>query len=438
MASRDPSGGPASSGPVSGAHQPVPPGHSPASAPLRGPVRSGERALAPDLARGLMLLLIVLANSVWYLWAADSSELVAHPVDGSPADRIVQGVLITVVDGRTYPMFAFLFGYGMVQLWLRQRAAGVAEKDVRALLRRRNLWLMAFGLVHAALLWFGDVLGAYGFVGLLFGWLFLRRADRTLLVWAAALTGLLAAVTALALLGGFVAPQTPPSSGDDPVELLVPSSALNGVEDYPTSVLLRIAPWFFLVVGQGLLTLTIPIAVLLAFWAARRRVLEEPGEHLRLLRATALVGIPLGWLGGLPHALYHLGFLDLPPLMGDALVSVASATGLATGLGYVALFGLLAHRLSRRSTAGPVVTALAATGRRSLSCYLAQSLLCAPVLAAWGLGLGAHLHSATMALYATGVWLVTVLLAFLQERAGRRGPAEVLLRRLAYRRPLHG
>jgi uncharacterized protein len=83
-----------------------------------------------------------------------------------------------------------------------------------------------------------------------------------------------------------------------------------------------------------------------------------------------------------------------------------------------------------------VVTALAAVGKRSLSCYLAQSVLFAPVLAAWGLGLGAHLHSATMALYATGVWLATVVLAYLLERAGQRGPAEVLLRRLAYRRPV--
>ena len=36
----------------------------------RGPVRPGERALAPDLARGFMLLLIVLSNTGFHLWAA--------------------------------------------------------------------------------------------------------------------------------------------------------------------------------------------------------------------------------------------------------------------------------------------------------------------------------------------------------------------------------
>jgi uncharacterized protein len=38
-----------------------------------------------------------------------------------------------------------------------------------------------------------------------------------------------------------------------------------------------------------------------------------------------------------------------------------------------------------------------------------------------------------MAAFAVGVWLVTVVGAFAMDRAGWRGPAEVLLRRLTYR-----
>jgi uncharacterized protein len=75
---------------------------------------------------------------------------------------------------------------------------------------------------------------------------------------------------------------------------------------------------------------------------------------------------------------------------------------------------------------------VSAVGKRSLSCYLAHSLLFAPVLAAWGLGLGEHLSSWTMALFAVGVWLLTVAGAYALERAGRRGPAEAVLRRLMY------
>ncbi len=114
---------------------------------------------------------------------------------------------------------------------------------------------------------------------------------------------------------------------------------------------------------------------------------------------------------------------------------LADATGLAGGLGYVAVFGLFAHRMSARNRRHRAVAAVSAVGKRSLSSYLIHSAIFAPLLAAWGLGLGAHLGSATMALFAIGVWLVTVILADVLERQGRRGPAEWLLRRLMYGRP---
>jgi uncharacterized protein len=42
-----------------------------------------------------------------------------------------------------------------------------------------------------------------------------------------------------------------------------------------------------------------------------------------------------------------------------------------------------------------------------------------------------------MAAFAVGVWLATVVGADAMERAGRRGPAEVLLRRLTYGTAAH-
>ncbi|HZA73876.1 MAG TPA: hypothetical protein VE476_13340 [Propionibacteriaceae bacterium] len=37
-----------------------------------------------------------------------------------------------------------------------------------------------------------------------------------------------------------------------------------------------------------------------------------------------------------------------------------------------------------------------------------------------------------MALFAVGVWLLTMIIAYASDRAGVRGPAVVLLRRLVY------
>jgi uncharacterized protein len=120
---------------------------------------------------------------------------------------------------------------------------------------------------------------------------------------------------------------------------------------------------------------------------------------------------------------------------GGALTALRDITGNAAGLGYVAAVALFVHWWSRRPArrGATAVVAVSAVGKRSLSCYLTHSLIFSPLLAAWGLGLGEHFTSATMALFAAGVWLTTVAGAYALERANRRGPAEVVLRRLTYR-----
>lgn len=137
------------------------------------------------------------------------------------------------------------------------------------------------------------------------------------------------------------------------------------------------------VVLQGPVMLVVPTSILIGMWASRRRILERPSDHRRLLTVTAL-------------------------------------------------FGLRGERVSARGI-GPVSGAVSAVGKRSMSSYLAQSVLCAPILAAWGLGLGGVMSSSSMALYAIGVWMITLAAAVWLERRGKQGPAEYLIRRLTYR-----
>lgn len=412
----------------------------------RGPVQAAERSPAPDLARGLMLLLIAVANTPYYLWGSETGVASSHPVDGTVVDRVAASLVIVLVDLRTYPMFAFLFGYGMMQLYNRQRAAGTTHEQARRLLQRRNGLLLAFGLVHAALLWMGDVLGAYGLAGLLVVWLFFEARDRTLIVWTSVLGGLLTVGTLLAVVGSAFLATLP---ADDPaarelVKSFGPDTGAMSEPSYVASVVERLVFWVLGTVGQGVLMLVVPMMLLLAFWAGRRRILEHPGDHLPLLRRVAVVGLAVGWLGPLPAALDHLGVLPVPEHAAWVFLPVQIVTGFFGGLGYVALFGLVGHRVALRRTGAPsrdlfatdgwFAGAIQAVGKRSLTSYLLQSVLCAPVLAAWGLGLGQHLGSFTMLLYAVAVWGVTVLFAVWLERTGRRGPAEVALRRLVYGR----
>src|SRR5215210_45230 len=119
-----------------------------ARAPAVGATAVTARSLAPDLARGAMLLLIALANSHVYLHGHEIGVR-AYPVPESAADRVVILLQMTLVDGRAFPMFAALFGYGIVQLMRRQTAGGLDALGARRLVRRRGWWMILIGFLHA-------------------------------------------------------------------------------------------------------------------------------------------------------------------------------------------------------------------------------------------------------------------------------------------------
>ena len=175
-----------------------------------------------------------------------------------------------------------------------------------------------------------------------------------------------------------------------------------------------------------------PFAV--GLWVGRRRILEQPQRHRTLLRVTAVGGIGAAVLGAQPVSLMLAGVRTPDPSNLDLLGPLHDATGVLGGFGYAALLALIAVRLQTRP--GRVVDALAAVGQRSMTCYLAQSVVWAVAFTPFLLDLSDNLTVSTTALLACLTWLVTVALADWMRRTGRRGPFEVLIRRVSYRQSL--
>ncbi|MCW0212332.1 MAG: DUF418 domain-containing protein [Pseudonocardia sp.] len=199
----------------------------------------------------------------------------------------------------------------------------------------------------------------------------------------------------------------------------------SGVRDPLTALVNRAIEWGL--VGVLSQTLSVFGAVAFGAWVARYRVLDEPRRHRRLLARVAVGGLTVAVLGGLPLALAAAGAWSVSPAVGALVHGLHSLSGTAGGLGYAALFGLLAIRAT--GTGGP----LAAAGRWSLSCYLAQSVVFVVLLPAWTLDLGARLAVWQVSALAVATWAATVGLAAAAERRGLgRGPAERVLRRLTY------
>ena len=379
------------------------------TARVQPPAVPRARALAPDLARGAMLALIALAHSQ----VLAGRTLGPTAAVGPGLDTAVQALLTLLVDSRGYPMFAALFGYGMVQILRRQEPAGGWD-HARRVLRRRGGWLVVFGFGHALLLFTGDILASYGCLAVLLVGA-LRWRDARLLVGA----GIAGAAGALAYAA--VLASSPPA-GDASAVLTDPLvSAAFRVATFPVLTPLNA------VMAAG--------PVLVGIWAARRQLLDDPARHHALLGRVAASGIAIAIVGALPHALVTTGAWH--PGAGALLAAGAlhTASGYAGGLGYAALIGLLAARLDQGTGArrGPVVTALAACGQRSMSCYLAQSLAWFLLFEPYLADLGGELGVAAAATVGLGVWLVTVLAADVLGRLGLPGPAEALLHRLTYR-----
>jgi uncharacterized protein len=384
----------------------VPPTGTPTATP------STERKLAPDLARGAMLLLIAMAYAGVYAGVDFGT-----PTEGeSRLDGVSRFLTVVFLDNRAFSMFAILYGYGMGWLVARQLRAGTGEPEARRLMRRRSLWLLLFGSVHALLVFPGEILASYGLAGLLLGWL-LFRSDGAVARAAAVITPLYVLTVTVAMIGF----ATAADDGED-----------WGVAGYTTA-----GDWFarlfaipttplFITVAYPLLLL-----VVLGFWAGRRAWLDDPRRHRVQLMRIAVVGIAVSVLGALPAALATVGVVRLEAVANGGLLALQVLTGVLGGAGYAALFALLSIRLDDRR--GPITRAVAAVGQRSLTFYLFNSVLVAAVLHPELGGIGTRVGSFGALCTAFAVWVLAVVVAAWMERAGRRGPADALLRRLVYR-----
>jgi len=82
---------------------------------------------------------------------------------GGPAGAVWL-VTYALADGKFIAIFAMLFGAGIVMQAARRDAAGLS---VRAPHYRRTAALLLIGLLHAYLLWYGDMLVTFALCGAL-------------------------------------------------------------------------------------------------------------------------------------------------------------------------------------------------------------------------------------------------------------------------------
>src|SRR6266480_4402579 len=148
------------------------------------PISLPERIEILDVLRGLAVCGILVGNMQWFSGYGLMPPAMAEQ---SPfGDQATHFLVHFFVEGKFYSIFSFLFGFGFALQIARAEERG----DLKAsLFKRRLFWLLIIGLLHAYLLWSGDILSIYALMGFVLI-LFRRKTNDALLKWAFALLAL--------------------------------------------------------------------------------------------------------------------------------------------------------------------------------------------------------------------------------------------------------
>ncbi len=357
-----------------------------------------KRAVSLDLARGTMLLLIVLAHAPLYLYAADPG--IMHRVESSSFfDQIVNLFGIFIIDNRARAMFAVLLGYGLVLAFEGQISKGKNEIQAVKIVRKRSLYLILFGIVLAVLIGGQDILMAYGLAGIFVSPLLkckMKTLIRTFIIIAILYTIFIPIIWGLNM----------QSIGDYGF-----SPDVSAKDTYLSTTMIRL---LFFPIIPVLIHFMFPIlpSIILGLWIARYKLLIKPEQQLKKLYFITTIGLAISLIGALP--LSFIGTIWYPTVFTAGMINgIHILTGIAGGLAYATGFGIIGSRLKNP---GYFSLALIALGKRSLTFFVLNEALLVIFLSPVAFDLGGHVSNAFAALIAICIWILSVIVALIMEK----------------------
>lgn len=367
-----------------------------------------------DALRGLALLGILLVNIQSFVWGGTNPAGYLLG-DATALDRALFALIVVFVNTKFMPLFAMLFGAGFALLLAKLRNLTSAP---HAVFRRRMLFLLAFGVLHGVLLYFGDITQMYALAGLLLlrydghEPTALRRA--VVLWWFGAL-----ALTAFLTWG--LAGRLP-----DPVELaseLEANFAVFTGEGYLAQLPTRVS-LFVDVAFANLIGLPMAVALMLTGMLAQRAGwladLTAPAWRRALVIGLG-VGLPSSILyGALLYTeaeLHGLGAYS-------AVAAMPGSLGATLSFAYAALFF--------RHASPALLRWLAPAGRMPLTNYLLQSIAMGALLSGWGLALAPRLGYAETTALGLAIFAAQLVLSHWWLRRFGQGPLESAWRKWTY------
>ncbi len=404
------------------------------SPPSMTPIPAAERVATLDVLRGFALLGILLMNIEAFVGPLYEGMTGLDPTL-TGADRVADALIYIFVQGKFYSLFSLLFGMGFAVMAQRADAAG---RPFAGLYFRRSLVLLGIGLVHAFLIWSGDILVWYALLS--FFLLAFRPLPQRWLPWLA-IAIYLVPVGLMLLMGGLdwfmrltperVVEWEKMLAGQDEMiaAMMEGQRHAYGAGTYAEAVGQRASDMGFMLMGLMMLGPVIFGLFLLGMWFVRSGAIIEPERFPRLYTRLRWLALPVGLLAML------VSFAVEPTMEPGAIglrysvVFVLNMTAnLLMALGYLAWIvrGMQSAAWSAR------LSVLAPAGRMALTLYLMQSLVCTWIFYGYGLGYFEQLSRAWQVPFVFALFAVQVALSHWWLRRFRFGPMEWVWRSLTY------
>ncbi len=370
-----------------------------------------QRIFSIDALRGFSLLGILLMNILTFAYPyqiINPFEFFQHQ------DGAWFKISSLFIIASFYPIFAFLFGYGLSIMYQNSLDKGL---NYYPMITRRLLFLLLLGIIHGVFIFYGDILSTYALLGLI-AIIFVRLKPQYTLIALSIGIGIFVLLYLLPMI--LLKDVTQIESFVGLQELERVNNILSSA-DYVSIIGFNLK-YFGMNIANAILVGPFSILPIMLFgiYAHQINWFNKIKQHKNLYMVIGVVVLILG-----------LAIKMIQIVLEGSITSQLMSQmigGPIVALSYIMFFVILCEDQTVRK----ILTPLQSIGKLSLTTYISQSIIC--ILIFYGVGLNYYGKLPVLTIYIIGIviYCVQLIVSYLYLLRFKQGPLEKLWRKVTY------
>ncbi|MCE4979984.1 DUF418 domain-containing protein [Mammaliicoccus sciuri] len=370
-----------------------------------------QRIFSIDALRGFSLLGILLMNILTFAYPyqiINPFEFFQHQ------DGAWFKISSLFIIASFYPIFAFLFGYGLSIMYQNSLDKGL---NYYPMITRRLLFLLLLGIIHGVFIFYGDILSTYALLGLI-AIIFVRLKPQFTLVALSIGIGIFVLLYLLPMI--LLKDVTQIESFVGLQELERVNNILSSA-DYVSIIGFNLK-YFGMNIANAILVGPFSILPIMLFgiYAHQINWFNKIKQHKNLYMVIGVVVLILG-----------LAIKMIQIVLEGSVTSQLMSQmigGPIVALSYIMFFVILCED----QTARKILTPLQSIGKLSLTTYIMQSVIC--IFIFYGVGFNFYGKLPVLNIYIIGIviYFVQLIVSYLYLMKFKQGPLEKLWRKVTY------